>query len=648
MPDAILGSIATNQMNPMLLAVSGPLKGVLFRLTQDEVTIGRHSSNQLCIGDLSVSRHHCTIESSNGSYLVRDLGSNNGTLINGVPIQAHTLVDGDEIAVGSTVLRFVGQPPVERLDFAPRVTRSEVLPRTTIRLRQEDAALSAEDYESAVPSSAFFAVLAQIDLLIEGNNSKIAPEPLLLQALGACIPAEQGAIVPVAYRHQDSDAVPGWSRTEGICDSPRIVRRLLDLVLSQGDSVMSSDIAPEGDGSAPAATVTSALAVPLHWERSVYAIVYLDTTHVSERFHQGHLRFVRALSSSIALALVHTHLQRNDTEVSSAAPGTSVNRHGMIGESASMRKIHDRIDKIAPTDATVLIGGETGTGKELAAKAIHAASPRSDKPFEALNCALLNETMLESELFGHEKGAFTGASAMRKGKLEIADGGTIFLDEIGELPLQTQAMLLRVLQDRTFYRMGGTRKMHVDIRVVAATNRNLPEAIRARTFREDLYYRLNVVSLSMPPLRERREDVPDLADHFLTRASEANKRRKKTISARTLRLLKAYNWPGNVRELENAIRHAVVFGESTEVEPEDLPETLLDKAAEPGSTSVLSYHDAVRESRKQIVLKALQHANGDYAGAAALLDIHVNNLHRLIRDFNLRDSIRGDAEKSGT
>jgi transcriptional regulator with PAS, ATPase and Fis domain len=305
-----------------------------------------------------------------------------------------------------------------------------------------------------------------------------------------------------------------------------------------------------------------------------------------------------------------------------------------------MRQISERIAKIARTDATVMIRGETGTGKELAARAIHQNSGRAAQPFEALNCSLLRDTLLESELFGHEKGAFTGAVAQKKGKLELADGGTLFLDELAELGDSPQAMLLRVLQTREFQRLGGTRTLRVDLRILAATNENLEEAVKRKAFRQDLYYRLNVVSLTMPPLRDRREDIPLLADHFLQIYSRKNKRLAKGVSGEAAALLVRYDWPGNVRELENAIEYAVVFGLTDEIIPEDLPDSLL-TSGEAGAGVPLRYHDAVREAKRNIVVSAVQKASGNPGEAAKLLGLHVNNLHRLIRELDLKSKLEG-------
>jgi two-component system response regulator HydG len=328
-----------------------------------------------------------------------------------------------------------------------------------------------------------------------------------------------------------------------------------------------------------------------------------------------------------------------------ATPKSGI-KHTIVGDSARMLELYQRIARIAPTEATVLIRGETGTGKEIVAQAIHQNSFRAERPFEAINCALLKDNLLESELFGHEKGAFTGAATQKKGKFEVANGGTLFLDEVGEMPESTQSMLLRVLQERSFQRLGGTRLIQADIRVIAATNKDLEAAIHSGTFRADLYYRLNVVSLMLPPLRERRGDIPVLGSFFLRRYSEKNKRLVRAISPEAIACLQSHDWPGNVRELENAIEYAVVFGSTDQVLPEDLPDQIMATTDVAGAAHP-QYRDAVKEAKKQIVLNALRESNNNFIEAAQLLNIHVNNLHRLIRELNLKSRAPGGKSPEG-
>ncbi len=312
---------------------------------------------------------------------------------------------------------------------------------------------------------------------------------------------------------------------------------------------------------------------------------------------------------------------------------------GIIGSSPALRRLLDMVGRVAARDTTVLLLGESGTGKELIARTIHQRSPRSEGPFVAVNCAALTDTLVESEFFGHEKGSFTGAVAQKKGRLEAAEGGTVFLDEVGELAPGLQAKFLRALQEREIVRVGGTESIRLDIRVIAATNRDLAAEVKSGNFREDLYHRLNVVALRVPPLRERREDIPALARWFVTRAAAQCKRRVSGISSEAERCLSAYHWPGNVRELENAMQRAVVLGSGGEILPEDLPESILE-AAQPAELAG-AYQRTVVDAKRDSILEAYRQAGGDYKGAAKLLGIHPNYLLRLVRTLDLKEAVSG-------
>jgi Nif-specific regulatory protein len=311
----------------------------------------------------------------------------------------------------------------------------------------------------------------------------------------------------------------------------------------------------------------------------------------------------------------------------------------LVGEGQRMKEIYQFLKRVAPTESTVLIEGESGTGKELAARALHRNSPRANKPFVAINCAAIPETLLESDLFGHERGAFTGATGLKKGRLEVADGGVVFLDEIGELAPALQVKLLRVLQEREFERVGGTHPIKVDIRLIAATNCNLERAAREGGFRKDLYYRLAVLNVTMPTLRERREDIPMLARHFVQKHAKHCRVKPRPISREALSCLVNYDWPGNVRELENAIERALVLGSSDMILPEDLPESLLERTPAPEMTEA-KYHAAVKELKKQLIRDAVEQTQGSYADAARILGVHPNYLHRLIRNLELKETLK--------
>ena len=311
-------------------------------------------------------------------------------------------------------------------------------------------------------------------------------------------------------------------------------------------------------------------------------------------------------------------------------------RHQMVGKSPALEKVITDGLKVANSKASALILGESGTGKELLARLIHRAGPRKDKPLVVLNCAAMPETLLEDELFGHEKGAFTGAVGRKIGKFELAHGGTIFLDEIGEMTPGMQAKLLRVLQEGNFYRVGGNIPISVDVRVLSATNKKLDEEVAEGRFREDLYYRLNVVQINMPTLRERYEDIPLLAQHFLEKFGEEMVIANLTISQSAMEKMVKYNWPGNIRELRNAVERAVVMGNGKEILPEDLPIGNT-RANYPGLQIGLTLEEALNRFKKEFILLNLKHTGGNRSKAAKVMDIQRTYLSRLISKYSIKE-----------
>jgi DNA-binding NtrC family response regulator len=298
----------------------------------------------------------------------------------------------------------------------------------------------------------------------------------------------------------------------------------------------------------------------------------------------------------------------------------------LIGNSPAIRRVLELVEMVAATDTTVLIFGESGTGKELVARAIHAASPRRNMPMVVIHCGALTETLLESELFGHERGAFTGAQYRKKGKFEVADGGSVFLDEIGDISLKTQTDLLRVLQEKEIQRVGGSQTVKVDFRCIAATNKNLEDLVKAGTFRPDLYYRLKVFAIDLPPLRERREDIPLLADHFLKKFATAMNKPLPTLSPQAVDLLLAHDWPGNVRELENAVERAMVIGRGPEIQPADFPFQM--QPTEPAAGRTLDERSHIE--------RVLQETAGNLSRAARILDIDRTTLYNKLRRYGLK------------
>ena len=377
-------------------------------------------------------------------------------------------------------------------------------------------------------------------------------------------------------------------------------------------------------------------------EAAVQAVQLGATDFIQKPFDTAHLELV--VARTLASARLRQQVQALQTELSG--------RHTLVaGEAEAMRRVVHTATRVAPSEATVLLLGESGSGKEVVARYIHQKSARADGPFVALNCATLSGELLASELFGHQKGAFTGAVKDKPGRLEQAAGGTLFLDEIGELSADLQAKLLRVLQEREFERVGGTRMLRADVRVIAATHRDLAEAMRTGAFREDLYYRLNVVSVRVPPLRERREDLPGLIAHFLSRHGNEAGRPRLSLSEGAQRALLAYDWPGNVRELSNAIERCVVLAEGDTIEVGDLPEEVRDatgarkstaQASDPASDpsgfdfTGLGYHDAVTEAKRQIIAGALTETGNHQTRAAELLGLTQPYLARLMKNLGMK------------
>lgn len=315
----------------------------------------------------------------------------------------------------------------------------------------------------------------------------------------------------------------------------------------------------------------------------------------------------------------------------------------MIGKSHEIQKVFDLVKKVAPSKASVLITGESGVGKEMIANALHNLSPRKDKPFIKVHCAALSDSLLESELFGHEKGAFTGAIAMKRGRFELAHEGTIFLDEIGEISQNVQVKLLRVIQERKFERVGGEETLDVDVRIIAATNRNLEEEIKKGNFREDLYYRLNVVNINVPPLRERKDDIPIMVNNFIRKFSKENNKNITTVDTKAKNALYSYDWPGNIRELRNCIEGAVVIAEGSTLRLEDLPPAVR-KSQENSSISIPAGTD-MDTAEKIIIRETLLFCQGNKSKTAQVLGIGRKTLHRKLMEMNLVSEDTGEEEE---
>ena len=626
-----------------LEVVSGPLKGKVFSLLQDEVSIGREPSNHISLLDSLVSRQHCVIRKEADQFRLVDLESRNNTFVSGVPVRERVLVPGDQIRVGNSLLVFQG--PGGDSSTANVLLQLDATPApgaATVILRREDARYlqpAPEGLPANPKTVRDLNLLLDFSRVLNSVRGLAALQEKALDAVLAAVSADRVAILLTDAGVDGFSSIAGRDRCSGPNQQIHASQTILDRVLKENLAVLSSDVqsddAYRGADSLLERRVHSVLAVPLEVRGALLGVLYLEASSPGSRFDSDLLQLVTTLGNITALAIENArYLERLNGENHRLHEELNIH-HSMVGESKAMREVYDFVSRVAGRDSTVLISGESGTGKELVARAVHRNSARADKPFVAINCAAIIETLLESELFGHERGAFTGAVYQKKDKLEVAEGGTVFLDEIGELALPMQAKLLRVLQEREFERVGGTRTIKLDVRLIAATNRDLKEASHTGAFRSDLYYRLNVVSLHMPALRERREDVPLLAAFFAAQHGEKVKRRVAGISPEARACLMRYDWPGNVRELENAIERAVVLGSTELILAEDLPEAILEETAASGEP-VNALAEGIRQAKKVLIERAIEQANGNYTEAAKLLGVHANHLFRLIRTLNLK------------
>jgi Nif-specific regulatory protein len=383
------------------------------------------------------------------------------------------------------------------------------------------------------------------------------------------------------------------------------------------------------------------ICVPVVVGRKTVGALGVDLVFKKDRDYDRHVKFLRVIAGMMGQAVRVERLVEAETQ-RLVAENIHLREElrerydfsNMIGGSGSMRQVYEQIAQVAGTNTSVLIRGESGTGKELIAHAIHYNSPRAKKPFVKVSCAALPDTLIESELFGYEKGAFTGAHARKLGRFELAEGGTLFLDEIGDLNLTTQVKLLRVIQEREFERLGSTETIKIKVRLITATNKDLEKAISEGTFREDLYYRLNVFTIFVPPLRERKPDVMALADYFLEKYTKEHGKNIKRISTPAIDMLMSYHWPGNVRELENAMERAVLICDGTVIHAHHLPPT-LQTAESSGTVVKVSLGEAIASYEKDLIQDALKTTSGNCSRAARLLSSTERVLNYKVRKYGI-------------
>ena len=565
-------TVLTILMDAELIAVEGPLSGLRFLLGAADLYAGRAPASAIRLHDSAAAWEHCIFRPQDGGHCVVDHNSTGGTFVNGRRVSRAALFSGDRIAIGENAFLYRRSGPGED-------GRALLQSCSLLFLFRALAAARHQGYRETIEGQ-LLELLAGL-LACEGCAVVLASRA---EEIGVGVPARLRAIALQAA--EEGSAAAGDALAAGLW-----VHGKLSGVLA---AWFASEPPPAARDSLGAVAALAAAA--------------LESQNDVDRLRSEN-------------RLLRDRIDTTET--------------GIAGESILIHKLLSMVARLAPLNTAVLITGETGCGKELVARAIHRLGPRAACPFVAINCAALTETLLESELFGHEKGAFTGAVAQKQGKLEAAGEGTVLLDEIGEMAPALQAKLLRVLQQHEFERVGSTRTIPLQARILAATNRDLPAEVRKGAFREDLYHRLNVVTLRVPPLRERPEDILPLARYFLERSARRAGRRVTGFSPSAERCLGLYHWPGNVRELENAIERAVVLGDAGLIQAEDLP----DAVGESAPASAEGLQSSIADTKRQLILATWRECGGDHDRTAARLNIHPNSLRRLLRVLNLRDML---------
>ncbi|ACY17084.1 sigma-54-dependent Fis family transcriptional regulator [Haliangium ochraceum] len=658
-----------------LIVIEGPDLGAEFDIPMRGGGIGRDPRGVVRLSDPSVSRAHCAVEFRNGALFLIDSGSRNRTLVNGAAISVHRFEAGDVVAVGSTRLAYVPTAEAEAEAAAANRGRPSAHGRVTAELRSRELwQMRLPDALAQGPEARArrqLAALAHLGDELRHLDDRAQLDRVACAAVRDALAAERAyLLVPDGAGRLQVRAVAGVG-ADAQRPAPALAHSFLDKVVREGKAVALED----GGVAAVAAPLFGA------GHEAPVALVY------AERGEAGRASFdtVDILALGCVAHVVSAAQVSFDARAALAVENRELSEQlggrAFVGSSPAAETVLRFVSKVGPSEATVLLTGESGSGKEMVARAIHDASRRASAPFIAINCAALTETLIESELFGHERGAFTGASERKAGRFELADKGTLFLDEVGELPLSCQTKFLRVLEEQVFERVGGGRTIAVDVRVVAATNRDLPSMVRQGRFREDLYYRLSVIHTVVPPLRARTSDIPVLAEHFLARFRKQVARRVAGFSPEALAALTRHPWPGNVRELRNAVERAVVLGEGPWILPAHLPPDVLAAGAAPpppaglvsapalpvdpaaagpgasigggelGANAAPGWGEGVseggpgaagaagarplRELEREGIIAALQATGGNKVQAAALLQIDRSTLYKKLKDYDI-------------
>ena len=645
----------------------------VFRLVEGRtVTVGRAPTNQIVVKDERCSRHHAEIFLTEGQWVLRDLESRNGTMIGEERVQGdRVLVAGEVVRIAHAQMAFVHDLSSAFPDSPPEPRQEETVvgdadenddvlnayePTTITHRKGQTRFLDRrlDDEEQGIPKVGQAATkLCRIAFELANQPDTMTVAKFALDGLLEATSVNAGAVLllPRDFSGNASGSdleVVASKASEGV-KYHRVSNFLSTMVMREGEAVLARNV--EGDSTLGSRDsqgeihATSVLCAPVRQEGRVVGLIHLYSTLPELVPDPDDLEFSLAVAENVALALKKLERQQELAENLNVSQGEIKQLRQqlgaaseIVGSSNVMYQVQQEVTRAAPSRATVLIRGESGVGKELIARAVHYASPRRKGPFVCLNCAALSETLLESELFGHERGAFTGATDRKIGKFEAADKGTVMLDEIGEMSPTIQAKFLRVLEGHPFERVGGSSAIKVDVRVIAATNRDLERAVADGTFRRDLYFRLRVVEITVPPLRKRPEDISEIADHFLHSYMAESGRKILGFTAEAKAQLQQYRWPGNVRELKNVVERAVVLARQDYVDVDDLK---LSNLATAGDSAVLSsvtnsYEPlTLAEVERRHILATLRQTGWNKSRAARTLGIERSTLDRKIRRYGI-------------
>jgi Nif-specific regulatory protein len=602
-----------------LTMTQGSRIGSAFRLSPgQENRIGRGLECAVVLTDPLCSRVHATLALVDHRWWVRDAESRNGTFVNDQRVDDAAVVEGSRIRVGSTEFIFhVGDPPPSSTENAARITQTLV--------RQQLVAAEADHYTAAAlgnsPIAQELLVLYQLTIKLLGSSD---PDEVVRVALDLLRDRCRAAVVGFLWATETGQLRPKMVIPEEAASQVQLSERLTELVCRQGRAVWI-DNQKVGATSDSLQHFADAICVPLLHQTSLRGALHIYREH--DGFSQNEFQFVLSVANILVVALVRARRETNLAVDFQRLAAQSPGYDEMIGQSPPMLELKGRIDRLARATGCVLIRGESGTGKELVARAIQRHSPRAEQPMLSVNCAAIPADLIESQLFGHKAGAFTGADRDHIGYFQQADLGTLFLDEVGELPLEGQAKLLRILEGHPFLPVGSSKEVTVDVRVIAATNQDLETYVRQRRFREDLYYRLSVFELEVPPLRERGDDISLLIDAFLTHYGRQHGRPQLELSSAARHKLLAYHWPGNVRQLRNVMDSAVVLAGGGQIEPEDLG--LRDSGGEAATSLNLE------EMERRLIGEAMQRTGGNVVDAAKLLGIGRATLYRKLDEYGI-------------